>query len=89
LPNGSLFHSGVIGRTHIDLVHFELIAILFSESLGGFARRRKLGIGVQRVPIFGGFVAAGLGHKINECVFPRGILVGYPVTDNLETVLGL
>jgi hypothetical protein len=45
-------------------------------------------VGMQRVPIPFRFFLARMRHKVDECVRPGGIIVGYLVADNFQVVLG-
>ena len=40
-------------------------------------------------PVLFPYLPAGMRHKIDECVSKSRIIVGYPITDDIEIVLGL
>src|ERR1041385_9025535 len=45
---------------------------------------------MKRLPILFRFVPARMRNEVDECVRPDGVgAVGYPVSDNVELVLGL
>jgi Kef-type K+ transport system membrane component KefB len=56
----------------------------------GPSKLLKRRIGMKRIPIVLGFLLAGMGDEIDECIGPRRIVIGgNSVTDDIETVFGL
>src|SRR5258705_13573045 len=80
-----LLHRRIVGRTHIRFVHvfYDLVGIL------GFPKLLERRVGMERGPVLFPYLPVGMSHKIDECVSKSRIIVGYPITDDIEIVLGL
>src|SRR5215469_3079114 len=81
-------HRGKGGRPHVHFVDSVLFVWLLYELFRRLDIRLELRVRMKHLPIRFRFVAASMRHKVNECVAPGGILVGHPVPDNVDTILG-
>src|SRR5580658_7083993 len=86
--NPALPHRREIRGTHVHLVHPITLVHPLYELGGLFPILWKGRVGMERVPILLRFVPAGMSHEVDEGVGPSRIIVGYPVADDMEIVLG-
>ena len=82
-------HRRKIRRTHVHFVHPVHVIHFFNERGGLFPILWKGRVGMKRGRIFLAFLSAGMSHEVDECVHPSRIIVGYPVTQDIDSMLGL
>src|SRR5438309_7055665 len=86
---GTLLHCRVVGRTHVDLIHSIVFVHFVYDRDSPIPVLWKSRVGVERRPILFRFFSAGMSHKVDERVRPGRIILGHPVTENIEIVLVL